>query len=91
MAGGRPFFAQAPHRRILCFLQLTEALANGCRITRQYPCDVLHAAMPQLGRLNGRLPTAILLRQPPEEPLHLLFDLGCISVHAVLLAPEFTA
>jgi hypothetical protein len=46
--------------------------------------------MPELGRLDGCIPTAILLRQPPEESLHLLFDLCGIPVHAALLDPEFT-
>jgi len=56
-----PFFADAPRRRILFLLQITEALANGFRITRHNPCDVLDPAMSQFGRLYRRIPTAILL------------------------------
>jgi hypothetical protein len=70
-----PFFSDAPSRRILFLLQITEALANGFRIARQNPRDVLDPTMPQFGRLYRRIPTSILLRQPLEESLHLPFDL----------------
>jgi hypothetical protein len=44
--------------------------------------------MPQFGRLDCGIPTPILLRQPPEEALHLPFDICWIHFHAVLLDPE---
>jgi len=44
-------------------------------------------ARPELGRLYGRIPTSLLLRQPPEQSLHLPFDICCIHVHAALLDP----
>jgi hypothetical protein len=50
-------------------------LTNGFGVARQDPRDVFDPAMAQLGGLNGRVPTAILFRQPPKEALHLLFDL----------------
>src|SRR5712691_7428428 len=89
-AGALPLFSDAPSRRILCLLQLAEALTDGFRIARQDPRDVLDPAMPQLGRLDGCISTAILFRQPPEEPPHLPCDLCYIHFHAVLLAPEST-
>src|SRR6266852_3863419 len=73
---------------ILFILQLVDALTNGFRIARQDPRDVLDPTMPQLGRLYGRIPTSVLLRQPTEEALHLPFDICCIHFHAVLLDPE---
>src|SRR2546423_1525536 len=75
---------------LLAFPQRGEAVAAGLRSARQAPGDVPAPAMPQLGRLNGRIPTSVLLRQPPEESLHLLFDICCIHVHAALLDPGST-
>src|SRR5712691_12278246 len=46
--------------------------------------------MPQLGRHDGCVSTAILLLQPTEESPHLPFDLCCIHFHPVLLDPAST-
>ena len=58
------------------------------RIARQDPRDVLDPTMPQLGRLDCGIPTPILLRQPPEEALHLPFDICWIHSWASVLDPE---
>jgi hypothetical protein len=71
-------------------LQLVETLTNGWRIARQAPGAVRDPTMPQLGRLDGRLPTSILRRQPPEKSLPLAFDLCCIHVHTALLDARLT-
>jgi len=84
-AGVHPLFSNAPSRRVLFLLQITEALTNGLRIARQDPRDVLDPTMPQLGRLDGRLPPSIFLRQPTEESLHLPFNLCCIHCYTALL------
>src|SRR6185295_435300 len=89
-AGGHPLFADATHRRVLCLLQIAAALTNGVRISPPDTRQILDPAMPQLGRFDRRIPTSIFFRQPSAEPLHLLFDLCCIPIHAALLDPEST-
>jgi len=89
-AGALPLFSEAPRRRILCVLQLVEALADGLRRARPDPRDVLDPAMPQLGRLAGGLSTAILFRPPPEAPPPLPCALCYRHVPAVLLASAST-
>src|SRR4029453_7990835 len=74
--GGRPpFFSDAPSRPILCRLEIAQTLTNGFGIARQHPRDVLDPTVAQLGGLDGRIPTSVLFRYPPQEALHLLFDL----------------
>jgi len=43
-----PLFSDAPSRRILCLLQIMEALTNGFRIARQNLRDVLDPTIPSL-------------------------------------------
>ena len=70
--GGRPpFFSDASSRR-LCLLYLTETLAKRFRITRQ---DLRHVLDPAMLAWPPQQPA---YRQPPEEALHLLFDLSLL-------------
>ena len=77
---------QAP-ARILGLLQRVETLPESFWIAGPNLGNRLAPTMPQLRGFDGRIPPSGLRRQPPEETLHLPFDLCWIPCHPLLLAP----
>lgn len=65
--------------------QVMHSLADGLGIALEELREVLHAAMTEFEGFNGRIASAILLRKPVEEMLHLPLNGLAVRLHNSLL------
>src|SRR5215207_6305138 len=87
-----PFFSDAASSLVLGQSgDVGFALSHRVRVAAKEPNHVRHSPVPDLDRLDRRIPPPILLRQRTIQRLHPLLDLHRITIHRSALHFLLTA
>src|SRR4029079_7947028 len=77
-ASARPFLTDSFAEPVREMVEVLLTLMDGLGIAAQEGRDILDAAMPELGGLDGRISPAVLLRERVVEHPHRMLDLGAV-------------